>query len=128
MEPLFEAFFVFTKRYISFLIIRKMKRIWIIIPIILFGLFLFLARYSKYKDFHNANIDGRIDTIYRYRDYVMIDIDKVEFRIIPVPLYNEEQLDMIAKIGDTVKKAANSDNFILLHEGDEAFEYTVKKW
>ena len=105
-----------------------MKKLFILIPIIAFALFLFLARIGKYNDFRKAEINGKIDTIYRYRDYVMIYVNKVEYRIIPVSLNNAPQLDNIAKIGDEMHKRAGRDSFTLIHEEDEAFEYTVKKF
>jgi ACT domain-containing protein len=105
-----------------------MKKFWVLIPIVLFGLFLILARIGKYNEFHKAEISGKIDTIYRYRDYVMFYVNKVEYRIIPVSLNNSPQLDNLAKIGDEIHKRADSDKFTLIHEEDEAFEYTIKKF
>ena len=105
-----------------------MKKILVLIPIVLFGLFLFWARLSKYNEFHTAQIDGPIDTIYRYRDYVMIFVNKTEYRIIPVSLNNAPQLDVVARKGDSLYKRSGSDSLRLMHESDEAFYYTVKKW
>ncbi len=96
--------------------------------IAIFGLFLFLARQIKYNSFHKANIEGPINRIYRNKDYVMIYINKVEYRIIPVSLYSAPRLDIIAKKGDSVFKRPNSDTLMLKHESDEAFHYIVKKW
>jgi len=45
-----------------------MKKLLILIPLIAFALLLFLARIGKYNDFRKAEINGKIDTIYRYRD------------------------------------------------------------
>ncbi|MDB5133739.1 MAG: hypothetical protein JWP37_342 [Mucilaginibacter sp.] len=105
-----------------------MKKLLILIPIILFGLFLFLARIGKYNDFHQAKISGKIDTIYRCRDYVMIYVNKVEYRIIPIPLNNLPPLDAVAKSGDKLFKSANNDTLRLVHAGDELYYYTVKKY
>ena len=108
---------------------RKMKKFLILIPLIAFALLLFLARIGKYNDFRKAEINGKIDTIYQYRDYVMIYVNKIEYRIIPVPLNNyAPQLDKLGKIGDEIHKRADSDTFTLIRDGDEAFTYTVKKF
>lgn len=104
-----------------------MKKLFILIPIILFGLFLLLARRAKYKEFHNANFNGTIDTIYRYRSYVMFYIDKEEFRIIPIAIGNESQLDKVAKMGDSLFKKGNSDTLHLIHQGNK-YLYSVQKW
>ena len=105
-----------------------MKKLLILIPIIVFFLFLFLARIGKYNDFHKAEINGKIDTIYRYRDYVMMYVNQTEYRIIPISLISAPQLDIIAKKGDEIHKKADADSFTLIHDGDEAFEYTVRKF
>ena len=105
-----------------------MKINYMFIFISLFVLFLIGARLSKYYEFRSAKIDGTIGTIYRYRDYVMIYVNGIEYRIIPVSLNNAPRLDAIARVGDSLYKQAGSDSLRLIHESDEAFEYTVKKW
>jgi len=105
-----------------------MKRILYLIFIVVIGLFLFLARIGKYNEFHKANIEGSIDTIYRYRDYVMIYVNKVEYRIIPVSLRNSPPFFDVAKSGDKLFKSANNDTLQLIHAGDKLYYYTVKKY
>lgn len=105
-----------------------MKKVLIFIPVLAFALFLFLARYGKYNEFHKAAISGNIDTIYRYRDYVMIHVNKIEYRIIPISLSISQSLDGVAKIGDRLSKSANNDTLELIHEGDEIYYFTVKKY
>lgn len=103
-----------------------MKKTLIVIPIIAFGLFLFMARISKYHDFHDAKIEGKINTFYRYRDYVMVHVKGVEFRIIPVSLNGIGRFDNTAKVGDSIFKPAGRDTFTLIHHGGETVYYTVK--
>lgn len=50
------------------------------------------------------------------------------YRIIPISLYAEPQLDKIGSIGDTILKVAGRDDFTLIHESDEAFHYTVQTY
>jgi hypothetical protein len=104
-----------------------MKRILFLIFIIAFALFLIIARRGKYEDFYNTNFNGTIDTIYRYRSYVMFYVNKKEFRIIPIALKNEPELDEVAKIGDSLFKKSNSDTLNLIHQGSK-YLYTVQKW
>lgn len=105
-----------------------MNRILYIIFIVVLGLFLFLARIGKYNEYHKANIKGSIDTIYRYRDYVMIFVNKVEYRIIPVSLCNSPPFFDVAKSGDNLFKSANNDTLRLSRAGEELYYYTVKKY
>lgn len=99
----------------------------IIIGLVLFVSFLFSARKGKYDEFHKAKINGKIDTLYRYREYVMLFVGSEEYRIIPVSLSTNTPLDKLAAKGDYVNKNANSDTLSLTHEGDEVFYFTVKK-
>ncbi len=55
-------------------------------------------------------------------------VDQTEYRIIPISLISAPQLDIIAKKGDEIHKKADVDSFTLIHDGDEAFEYTVRKF
>lgn len=105
-----------------------MKRFIYLLFIIALTAFLFWSRISKYNEFHDSKIDGKIDTIYRYRDYVMIYVNNVEYRIIPVCLNGDYPLNRIARKGDYAFKNKGSDTLNLLHEGDEGFQYTVKKF
>ncbi|WP_448702940.1 hypothetical protein ACFGVR_11345 [Mucilaginibacter sp. AW1-3] len=105
-----------------------MKRgIGFIIFIVLFGGFLILARRGKYSEFHSDKIDGTIDTIYRYRDYVMFTVNKKEYRIIPQSINSTVWFDHRAYRGDTLRKAADHDTLTLLHSGEQ-YLYTVQKW
>lgn len=87
-----------------------------------------IARITKYKQFHDAEIQGKLESVYRYRDYVMISVNNEEFRIIPISLSTPANFDEVAKIGDTISKRAGSDRFDLIHEEDEVFLYTVRKY
>jgi hypothetical protein len=97
--------------------------------LIFFGAFLFFARKGRYDQFHNAAIKGKIDSIYRYRDYVMIFIDSVEYRIIPVAINGAGlRLEEAARKGDSIIKPANNDTLII-KPADDVFArylYTVK--
>ena len=104
-----------------------MKRILYLIFIIALALFLIIARRVKYKDFYHTNFNGTVDTIYRYRLYVMFYVDKEEFKIIPIALKSEPELDEVAKVGDSLFKKANSDTLNLIHAGNK-YLYTVQKW
>lgn len=105
-----------------------MKKYLMLILFIAIISFCYLVRLAKYYDFHKAEIHGRIDTVYRYKDYVMIYVDNNEYRIIPVSLNPKYPFDEMAKVGDTLDKPANRDTFTLIHEGDEAITYSVKKF
>ena len=104
-----------------------MKKTLGLIFLAVFALFLVVARRGKYKEFYNASFNGTIDTIYRYRSYVMFYVDKEEFRIIPITLKAEPQLDDVAKIGDALFKKANNDTLNLIHQGNK-YLYSVQKW
>ncbi|OCX54588.1 hypothetical protein BEL04_10175 [Mucilaginibacter sp. PPCGB 2223] len=95
--------------------------------IILFAGFLILSRRGKYSEFHHDKIDGAIDTIYRYRDYIMLTVNKKEYRIIPQSINSTEWFDHVAHPGDTVHKAADRDTLTLSHLGAQ-YRYTVQKW
>ena len=105
-----------------------MKKLLILGGLIAFALFLFWSRLSAYYSFRDAKIEGKIDTFYRYRDYVMIYVKGVEFRIIPVSLNGSGRFDDAAKIGDSIFKPTGKDTFTLVHHGDETVYYTVKKF
>ncbi|MBS1530430.1 MAG: hypothetical protein JSU01_08995 [Bacteroidetes bacterium] len=97
--------------------------------ILLFAAFLFFARKAKYDEFHKAEIKGKIDTIYRYRDYVMIYVNNIEYRIIPVPLdHNGVSIYDVGSKGDSLIKSAGRDTFIVKHQGGlpSTSLYTVK--
>ncbi|NVM63164.1 hypothetical protein FHW88_001440 [Mucilaginibacter sp. SG538B] len=87
-----------------------------------------VARVTKYNQFHDAEINGKLESVYRNRDYVMISVNGEEFRIIPVSLSTTANFDEVAKVGDTISKMAGSDKFNLIHEEDEVFLYTVRKY
>ncbi len=95
--------------------------------LIVFALFLFFARRAKYQDFRKNAINGTIDTIYRYRDYVMFYVNKNEYRIIPQSVNLVRRFDDIAKRGDTIYKAPGQDTIKLTHHGSR-YLYTVQKW
>jgi hypothetical protein len=57
----------------------------------------------------------------------MFYVDKEEFRIIPITLKAEPQLDNMAEIGDTLFKKANNDTLNLIHKGSK-YLYSVQKW
>ena len=105
----------------------NIKMVFGLLCILFFGLFLFFARQSKYKEYHSANINGTIDTFYRYRDYVMLHVNSVEFRIIPISYNSSLRFDDVAKIGDTVIKSTNNDTLHLIDQQGK-FLYTVGKW
>ncbi len=97
--------------------------------IIFFALFIFFANKVKYNEYHKACINGKIDTIYRYRSCVMITVKDKEFSIVPIAdsINNYIQLDAIAKIRDSVFKATNNDTLHLIHQGNR-FLYTVERY
>jgi hypothetical protein len=101
-----------------------MNKLLILIPIALFALFIFSARRGKYNEYHKAKISGKIDTVYRYREYFMVTVNGVEYRIIPY----SSHYPFVARKGDVIYKEANKDTLSLLHEEDELFYYTVKKY
>lgn len=118
---------IFELLYFSFNKPISVKQFLYIVFIIAFASFLFLARGAKYKEFHETNINGQIDTVYRYRDYVMLFVNKEEFRIIPISISRYDRFDDIAKIGDSVFKKANNDTLSLIHKNNR-YLYTVQKW
>jgi hypothetical protein len=104
-----------------------MRKILFLVFLAMFAIFLIVARRNAYSHFREAEINGTIDTIYRYRDYVMININKDEFRIIPKPLNRVAQLDDIALDGDSLFKKSDNDTLNLIHKGDK-YLYTVQKY
>jgi len=104
-----------------------MKQVLFIIFVLAFAAFLFFARRWKCNEYNQSAINGAIDNIHRYRDYVMITIDGQEFRVIPVPVDNRYRLDAIAQIGDSILKKANADTLLLKH-GTNKYLFTVQKW
>lgn len=104
-----------------------MKRYALIILLIFFLLFLLFARIAKYKEFHKATISGKIDTVYRYKEYVMLYVNNVEYRIIPQPLRGSPALEIVAEKGDEIYKRPNSDLFTLTGKNGVLL-YTVRKY
>ena len=87
---------------------------------------LFSLRAVKYKEFHDAQIHGKIDSFYHYRDYLIVRVDNIDYKIMPTPLYNSPPFETVAKIGDLILKDDDTDGFMLLRNNNEAFQYTVK--
>ncbi len=104
------------------------KKTIFLLPLVAFIVLMVFSRLAKYTIFYKASINGKIDTIYRNRDDVMLRVNGVDFSIIPVPTDNEPWLDHIGKIGDSVFKRANSDSLFLTQIGTGVFRYTVKKY
>jgi len=102
-----------------------------IIAIVVTAFFLLInfVKTKKYQDFHAAQINGKLDTLYRYREFITIDVNKQAYTIntISGPLSNYNQFDAIAKPGDAVYKLANNDTLNLVHQG-KVYLYTVKKY
>jgi len=103
-----------------------MRKFLFLFALIGFAALLYSSKVVKYKSFHDARINGRIDSIYRNKDYVLMRVNKVEYKISPVPLYNSPEFVYAAKIGDRILKDDDNDGFMLLQDHDEAFEYTEK--
>src|SRR4051812_32517910 len=102
-----------------------MKKLFILCCVTAVIFVLFVPRVIKYNQFHDAEIYGKLDTIYRSMGYVIINVNGEEYHFIPVSLSTPASFDEVAKIGDTISKRAGSDSFDLIHEEDEAFLYTV---
>ncbi|HEX8019681.1 hypothetical protein [Mucilaginibacter sp.] len=105
-----------------------MKKLFILCCITAFIVVLLAPRLMQYNKFHDAEIDGKLDTIYRNMGYVVIKVNGEEYHFIPVSLGRRNNFDEVAKIGDRISKVAGSNNFNLVHEEDEAFLYTGKKY
>lgn len=97
----------------------KLKPILLLIFFILFGIFLFFSRKAAHNDLNRVSLHGKLDTIYRYKDYVMLFVDSVEFRIIPTAIGSFEKLDDMAQKGDSIFKKQYSDTLILSHQGQK---------
>ena len=104
------------------------KKTIFLLPLVAFIGFIVFSRLAKYTIFYKANIDGKIDTISRSRDYVMLRVNGVDYSIIPVPTNNKPHLDEIGTVGDMIFKRANSDTLFLTHTGTGVLRYTVKKY
>ncbi len=104
------------------------KKTIFLLPLVAFIVFMVFSRIANDTIFYKASINGKIDTIYRNREDVMLRVNGVDFSIIPVPTDNEPWLEHIGKIGDSVFKRANSDSLFLTNTGAGVFRYTVKKY
>ena len=104
------------------------KKTIFLLPLVAFIVFMVFSRLANYTIFYKASINGKIDTIYRNREDVMLRVNGVDFSIIPVPTDNEPWFDHIYNIGDTVFEQANSDTLFLRQIGTGGFRYTVKKY
>jgi hypothetical protein len=103
------------------------KKIFSGVILTLTAIIIIVARRNKYLEFHNNYFQGTIDKIYRYKSYVMIDVDNVEYSIIPYPVVGNANLDDIAKSGDSLYKHTGNDTLELVHQGAKTY-YTVAKW
>jgi hypothetical protein len=108
--------------------VLRMKKLFILCCITTVIVVLLVPRLTQYNKFHDAEIYGKLDTIYRSMGYVVIKVNGEEYHFIPVSLGRRSNFDEVAKIGDTLSKRAGSGNFNLIHEEDEAFLYTVRKY
>lgn len=105
-----------------------MKKLFILCCINAVIIVLLVPRVTQYNKFHDAEIYGKLDTIYRSIGYVIINVNGEEYHFIPVSLSTPANFDEVAEIGDTISKGASSDSFNLIHEEDEAFLYTVRQY
>jgi hypothetical protein len=107
--------------------LATLKKIIYISIAVIFGVIIFIERRNKYLEYHQSEINGRIDTIYNYRSYDMITVKKFEFKIIPLALNNESDFIYNAKSNDSLYKKADNDTLELVKNGVK-FYYTVFKW
>ncbi|SEN93592.1 hypothetical protein SAMN05192574_104662 [Mucilaginibacter gossypiicola] len=105
-----------------------MKKLFILCCVTTTILVLFIPRVTKYNKFHNAEIDGKLDTVYRKMGYVVVSVNGEEYHFIPRNSHTKINFDDVAKIGDAISKKAGCDDFNLIHEGDEDFSYTVSRY
>jgi|GEM_PF-3974600 len=87
-------------------------------------------RTTRY-DLHSAKINGTMDMYYSYRNRTLIIVRDVKYKIIATLVSdNEFSIDDIARVGDTVSKAADNDTLVVTRKGDSIyhFRYTIKNW
>lgn len=72
-----------------------------------------------------------MDMYYSYRNRTLIIVRDVKYKIIATLVSdNEFSIDDIARVGDTVSKAADNDTLVVTRKGDSIyhFRYTIKNW
>lgn len=105
------------------------KRAYIYIAfIVALGVFLFLARKGKYDEYYQSKIDGSINDIHRYREYVIFTVGANEYSIIPISLTSTAPFDAIAVVGDYLHKDYQNDTLSLTHQGNQHFIFIVQKY
>jgi hypothetical protein len=81
--------------------------------------FLYLSRKSAYDKYQTSEINGTIESISEYKEYVTISVNGDEFNIKSRanPINGNVRFYNLAKISDSIYKPEDSDTLKLIHQG-----------
>ena len=80
---------------------------------------IYFGRKAAYDDYHSSEINGAIERISEYKEYVTISVNGNDFNIKSRanPLNGTARFYNIAEISDSIYKPADSDTLKLIHQG-----------
>jgi len=82
--------------------------------------FIYLGNKAAHDNYHTSEINGTIERISEYKEYVTISVNGNDFNIKSRanPLNGGDRFYNIAEISDSIYKPANSDTLKLIHQGN----------